>query len=101
KNLEVSVSNVGGFPLKKLACSNGVASLDVSGSRWTDEATDFLPAMPSLRSANLSNTLITDRSLATLEKCDALDELIIYYTKITDAAVKKLQQARPNLKIER
>jgi hypothetical protein len=49
----------------------------------------------------LSGTAVTDAGLVHLEKLTALRSVLIYETRVTDAGVKRLQQALPAVKIRR
>jgi hypothetical protein len=66
-----------------------------------DNGLDRLEDLPRLRALYLEGAGITDRSIDQLKRLPRLERLYLSDTKITDAAVNDLQNAIPNLKIER
>jgi hypothetical protein len=72
------------------------------GDEITDAALEKLKAFPQLKSLSLANTKVTDAGLKHLEGLSQLKELTIHFTpKVTEAGVRDLQKALPDLKIKR
>jgi hypothetical protein len=78
----------------------GIEVLDLSYTEVGDDAMPKFEAMRNLRSVSLAGTKITDAGLEHLKGLTQLRELSLKDTKVTAEAIKRLQQALPNCKIE-
>lgn len=74
-----------------------LVSADLSASSVTDASVAKLAPATELKMIRLAETGITDASIDTLVKLQKLESINLYGTKVTDAGVKKLI-ALPNLK---
>jgi Leucine-rich repeat (LRR) protein len=87
--------------LKYLKGLTQLQNLDLDETRITDAGLEQLKELKQLRSLRLSGTQITDAGLKHLKGLNKLESLNITRTKTSNAGIKDLQQALPNLKIER
>ena len=86
--------------LKRLNLDN--VGYPAEGVALTDEGSQHLGQLKNVTWIHLGKTQIGDSGLAELAKLSHLDDLIITYCEnVTDEGVEKLQQALPNLKIDR
>jgi hypothetical protein len=68
----------------------------------SDAGLAYLQGMHTLYQLRLdNNTRVTDAGLASLKGLSQLSQLGLHGTKVTDAGVKKFQQALPKCKIQR
>jgi hypothetical protein len=72
--------------------------IDLAWSTTTDEGLAQLKDLRNLRDLGLNGTPVTDRGLAHLEKMPGLQQLWLS-KKISEAAVEKLREARPDVQI--
>jgi len=86
------------FPLARLT---KLQRLRVDESQVTDAGLVHLAGLRRLEALNLSETQVTDAGLVYLAGLSRLETLSLRKTRATDAGVQQLQQALPNLKIER
>lgn len=74
-----------------------LVSADLSATLITDKSISMLGAAKNLRQLRLAETGITDAAIDSLLKLPALDSLNLYNTKVTDTGVLKLASI-PSLK---
>ena len=73
--------------------------LSLSDTAITDQSLAGIDALVNLRSLDLSQTLVTDASIDVLSKLPDLSEIDIEGTAITAAGVEKLKNARPTVQL--
>jgi hypothetical protein len=73
--------------------------IDLAHSTTTDEDLARLKDLQKLRDLGLGGTFITNRGLAHLEKMAGLQRVWLSKGKISEAAVDKLREARPDMEI--
>ena len=71
------------------------------GAGLTDDGVAHLKGLSQLSYLRLSRTQVTDAGLAHLEGLSELQELDLSRTQVTEAGVAELQQALPDVQIER
>ena len=78
-----------------------IEELDLSFTGVTDAGIAKLRRLPHLRKMNLNGAFITDIALDYLTGLPSLDELWLVAdgNRVTKAGVKRLQDARPQLRI--
>jgi hypothetical protein len=75
--------------------------VDVVLDSLTDDEMKYFVDLPKVHSITILNSNISDAGLNHLEGLTQLRILNLRGTKVTDAGVNELQDALPNLKIER
>ena len=65
-----------------------------------DEVAPGLSRLRYLESLNLTGTRVTDKTLEVLRGLPLLKQLYLWQTAISPAAIARLQQARPQLRVE-
>jgi hypothetical protein len=86
---------VGDGFVKRLANANGLETLELSGTRVTDEGLQALPRLPKLKQLGLGNTQIGDKGLAAvLKDRSSLEVLWLQGTQITDESLALLKDAK-------
>lgn len=75
--------------------------LRLRGTHVTDGGLIHLQRISSLQGLNFDGTQLTDAGLVHLRGLSSLKRLSLVNTKVTDAGVAALQQALPELQIER
>ncbi len=73
------------------ATASQVYSLNLAGSKATDEGLKTLSKLQNLSSLHLENSTVTDAGLAQLAKLSRLKYLNLYGTEITDAGLAHLE----------
>lgn len=101
KKLYLSNTKVTDAGLEHLRGLSRLEDLALGGTRTTDAGMACLGTMPHLRALILSGTQITDAGLEQMRGLAGLKSLRLGGTQVTDAGVQRLQQALPNLTIER
>lgn len=84
--------------LKPLANLTNLTGLAIGCKNNGDDDFAFLEHLPKLRSLNLADTSITDKTLECIQSQD-LDLLVVVRTKVTEAGIEKLQQRIKSLKL--
>jgi hypothetical protein len=75
---------------KLIPVLSNLTTLDLSNTKITDATVAQLTPAKDLRMIRLSETGITDAAIETLVKLPALGSINLYGTKVTDAGVAKL-----------
>jgi internalin A len=75
--------------LRRLKASH-ITSLDLSGTKITDEALVSIEDLRNLSSLNLSNTQVTDAEMGRLAKQDCLCQLRVSRTRLGDEGLKHI-----------
>lgn len=65
--------------------------IDISGNAVGKDGMRFIEECHSLRSVNLSRTMIDNEAIVSIAKCHWLEELILDGTKVTDACLASLR----------
>lgn len=78
-----------------------LSALHFKSTKITDAGLLHLERLPHLRRVLLENAAITDAGLIRLKALRRLEELNIKGAKVTDAGIHELQQALPQIKVER
>jgi hypothetical protein len=100
-----SATHVGPFWLRELLGSDGMAPFDeiwkvnLSSTPADDRTLRHLRCMTQLTELRLSNTKVTDAGLVSLTDLPKLRYLDLTGTNVTAAGVVKLEQRRPNLRV--
>jgi hypothetical protein len=74
-------------------------AIDLAFTTVTDEGLAQIKDLQHLRSMGLSGTAITDQGLAYLEKLPSLQYVWLSKRTISEAAVQKLREARPDMQV--
>jgi Leucine-rich repeat (LRR) protein len=85
--------------LDAIAALPNLQWLRLLSSGLTDARLDRIRPLTNLEKLELSDTTITDASIDTLLSFPRLKDINLWQTAITPDGVKRLQQARPSLKI--
>ena len=94
-HFEAGETLVGDGFVKRLASATGLVTLELSGTRVTDEGLRRLPRLPNLKRLGLGHTAIKDNGLAAaLKDVSSLRSLSLAHTRITDASLALLENAR-------
>jgi len=102
ESLHLPSTRVSDKGLPDIALIRDVSILDLSGTRVTDQGLEHLLGMKKLRHLLLSdNEKITDEGLKQLEEMKGLGRLTIKNTKVTAEGVKRLQEALPQVSVDR
>lgn len=86
--------------VKYLTQFKNLTRLNLENTKITDSSLITLSALPNLEQLNLYGTAVTDRGLEQLAANPNLKVVYLWQTKATPEGVKRLQKARPDLKIE-
>jgi len=78
-----------------------VTEVFLGGTRISDAGLAHLRKLPRLQRLHVDNTQVTDVGLVHLQGMTQLKWLHLRKTKVTDAGVNEIQQALPNVWIER
>ena len=92
------------FPTPTCFISRRVTSVEtlyLFGCDITDARLVHLSGLNKLSTLDLSDTHVTDSGLVHLKWLTKLTFLNVQGTEVTDAGVRELQEALPNLKINR
>ena len=84
--------------LRTLGATLGPGSVDLSGTRVTDNDLRFLRSLPQTETLYLDNTQITDKGLAYLHELKNLNHLSLVGTSVSPTAIEKLWDSLTNLK---
>ncbi len=99
--LNIGHVNLGDQGLRILCKSKHLNDLNLSNCGITDSGTQFLEGTP-IEVLTLSDAAITDKSIAHLIKMPKLNRLVLGRdTEISAAAEKRLQAAKPAVKVRR
>jgi len=104
EGLGLDYSEVTDAGLEHLKGLTNLRTLSLEDTSITGAGLVHLKGLTKLKTLHLSHTKVTDAGLVHLEGLTELERLFLYNTgggKVTDAGVKKLQQALPNCKIKR
>jgi hypothetical protein len=96
----IAVENPSDEAMKCLDWLNEAWWFALSGKYATDSRLAYLAGHFRLRRVDIANSTISDRGLECLESQKDLRVLILGSSPVTDAAVKRVQQALPKCKIE-
>ena len=77
-----------------------LTSLTLCGTRVSDEGLQALDKFRSLQQLDLNMTDVTDDGLPALAKLGRLTSVDLSHTLVTPGGVKRLQRARPALRIQ-
>ncbi len=86
--------------LERIAKHESLESLDLRGTRISDDGLGHLAGLKKLETLDLVETGITDAGLVHLEGLSSLKKLLLVRTGVTEDGVGKLKQALPNVTIE-
>jgi Leucine Rich repeat len=95
---ETQITDAGLIHLERLT---KIEYLALSGNRITDAGLLHLTGLAKLWALDLCDTQVTDSGLRHLKHIPNLSSLDLRGTQVTGAGVRQLQQALPNLKINR
>ena len=76
-------------------------TLFLNATLITDLGLEHLKGLTELQTLNLSGTEVSDAGLVHLKEVAGLETLDLSYTQVTDAGVNDLQEALPNLNVQR
>lgn len=99
-HLRLSGQPVSNTDLTYLASLKNLTRLNLDHTRLTDEGLGTLAALPNLEQLNLYGTAVTDKGLDVLARYPNLKVVYLWQTQTSPEGIRRLQQARPNLKIE-
>lgn len=86
--------------LKQLTPLKNLMRLNLENTRITDAGLRTLSALPNLEQLNLYGTAVTDAGLDALARYPHLKVVYLWQTQTTPEGIRRLQKARPALKIE-
>jgi hypothetical protein len=103
RRLELSATEISDSDLTTLATIKSIEALDLSFTGVTDAGLARLRGMPHLREINLCGAQISDKGLEFLADLPSLEAiwLIVDGNRVTNAGIRKLQTASPQLQITR
>lgn len=87
--------------LKNLKGSKQLQTLALERTQITDAGLEHLKGIDRMQYLDLGSTQITDAGLKHMEGLKQLKYLFLNGTKVTDVGVKQIQEASPNLQIQR
>ena len=99
KMLLISSNSISDEGLSAVASIPNLQWLRLISCNVTDAGSNRLKPLTSLEQIELSGTSITDASVDILLSFPRLKEMNLWQTGITPDGIKRLQQARPSLKI--
>src|SRR6185436_16837249 len=73
--------------------------LELQQTKITDKALSPLPQFICLWRLDLAGTQVTDNALSIVSKIPILESLVLRETKVSPAAIARLRQERPGLRI--
>jgi hypothetical protein len=97
--LQLGRTSVGDGACALAAKMPRLVRLDLRQTDITDKGLLKLGALPELRELNLFGTKVTDACLPALDKLPKLEHLWTWQTSISAAAIVKLREQRPTLKV--
>lgn len=83
----------------KLARMATLEELDLASTRFGDEGLQHLVDLPNLQVLWLAGSRVTDASIDNLLAMPGLQLLDVRQTEVTDAAVTRLKNAKPDLRV--
>ncbi len=90
-----STSQVGDKDVQMLqALAANITELDVSDTKITDASLAVIATFPRLTKLNISNTAVTDTGIASLKTLTNLDYLAAHSTSLSDASLDTLKGLR-------
>jgi internalin A len=101
EDLTLRDTRITGTGLAYLKDMKVLKSLNLTNTKTADASLEYLKGLTKLEYLYLERTPITDKGLAHLYGLTRLRSLDLSSTHVTDAGVQQLQQALPNLEIER
>jgi hypothetical protein len=101
KKLMLNSTAIGDAALDVVAATPTVEKLYLVDTKITDAGLEKLKGLAGLQVLSLVGTPVTDAGLEHLAAYPALKLVFLDGTQVTDEGVKTLQEAKPDLKIER
>ncbi|MEZ0483092.1 c-type cytochrome domain-containing protein [Fibrella aquatica] len=99
-HLRLSGQPVSNADLTYLTSLKNLTRLNLDQTRLTDEGLGTLASLPNLEQLNLYGTVVTDKGLDVLTRYPNLKVVYLWQTQTSPEGIRRLQQARPNLRIE-
>ncbi len=101
ERLSISEAQITDAGLEHLKTLERLESLDLSGVPITDAGLKHLKTLTRLEFLSIMQTPITDAGLEHLKTLKRLEYLSLWGTQVTDEGVQQLQQALPDVEINR
>ncbi len=98
--------HLGGAPITDKALTHleeltSIERLHLENTKITDAGLSSLKKLTNLKYLNLYGTAVSDAGLKRLAALKSLRKLYLWQTKVTDSGAAELQQALPDLEINR